>query len=90
MPSNPKVADADDVISLDDELADTFVQLAFALGLARVRRCLWLVHGWPHRMARILVPELAEETAAQFLQDLALFEELRDLRDSRRAERERL
>eukprot|EP00969_Alexandrium_andersonii_P250631 11077479-Alexandrium_andersonii.AAC.1 len=51
-------------------MADILGQFACSLTFARVRRCLWLVWGWPRRASQVLVPGKAQQVVEAFLEDL--------------------
>lgn len=54
------IANENDQLLIDNDLSDLLGQYALSLCVARQRRCLWLVVGWPARMYGILAPEAAE------------------------------
>ncbi len=66
----------DDVL-VEDEIADVFGEVAATLAGCRVTRCLWLLRGWPVRMAGLMgPPRLQEITLDAFRDDLLSFRAL--------------
>ena len=63
----------------EQEYADFVGQLAFSLAFARLRRCLWLVAGWPCRMTRVLGDsvQLANRTVEEFGRDADIYRALK-------------
>ena len=63
----------------EQEYADFVGQLVFSLAFARLRRCLWLVVGWPCRMTRVLGDsvQLANRTVEEFGRDADIYRALK-------------
>lgn len=63
----------------ENDYADTFGQLVSSLVFQRSRRTIWMSSGWPWRMTRVLASDqMAQETIAEFGEDLRIFREARD------------
>lgn len=77
IPHSPKISDENDLVLLDDEMADSLGQLSVALAFARLKRALCFLQGWPHGLIGLLVPERRERTAKAFTDDLRIFRELK-------------
>lgn len=69
---------ANTLIVEEDERSDLAGRFATALALARLRRCLWLITGWPHLMHAIEKgPAIASSVLSRFAADLEIWQRLK-------------
>ena len=58
MPIAETIPDMNDIMLLDDEMADLLGQMSFAMPTAWVKRCLTYLKGWPHQFIKFTLPPI--------------------------------
>ena len=74
---SPRAPD-NDTMQEDEEMADMFGQYSLSLAVARQKRVLDFLVGYPRSMAKVLTPAQAQSTVDTFLKDRRLWQEFCD------------